>query len=100
MVNPSGFKSKRVVPKPAPAPAPQQQNPSLLSTIAQGAAFGTGSSLAREFISRTMNMPTNTQPQLPPSFCSDLEHQLSECILHHNMCDNIIDLLQKHCYKE
>jgi hypothetical protein len=99
MVNPSGFKSKRVVPKPAPAP--QQQNPSLLSTIAQGAAFGTGSSLAREFISRTMNMPTNTQPQLPPSFCSDLEHQLSECILHHNnTCDNIIDLLQKHCYKE
>jgi hypothetical protein len=98
MVNPSGFKSKRVV--PAPAPTLQQQNPSLLSTIAQGAAFGTGSSLAREFISRTMNMPTNTQPQLPPSFCSDLEHQLSECILHHNTCDNIIDLLQKHCYKE
>lgn len=95
MVNPSGFKSKRVVPAPS-----LQKTPSLLSTVAEGAAFGTGSSLAREFISNTMNMPTNTQPKIPPSFCSDLEHQLSECIFHHNTCDNIIDLLQKHCYKE
>ena len=81
-------------PRPAPQPITSYKSPSLLSTMAEGMAFGTGSSLAREAVSSIFHKQTIKET---PSYCEKLKDQLTQCVIGNHFCDNIADLYKTHC---
>lgn len=58
---------------------PQDKKPSLLRTLQEGFAFGTGSSLARNFVDRVF--PTNHTSYIT---CIEERVSLNKCILAHD----------------
>ena len=95
---PKSSQIQRKTPPPPRAAAPPLNQPvqnSLWRTMAEGLAFGTGSSIARETISRTLSNvnstlepkqettsdPTNLSPTLPIfSECHYLRKKYFECL--------------------
>lgn len=93
----------RYVPPPAAnpilkAPTVKMEQPSLGRTLMEGFAFGTGSSIARESVSRIFNSnSTTTTPnidlQKKENNCEKMLFQMNECFQTDNMCG---DLLEKY----
>ena len=93
----------RYVPPPAAnpilkAPTVKMEQPSLGRTLMEGFAFGTGSSIARESVSRIFNSSSTTITT--PDKKNDKQHncekmlsQMNECFQADNMCG---DLLEKY----
>ena len=93
----------RYVPPPAAnpilkAPTVKMEQPSLGKTLMEGFAFGTGSSIARESVSRIFNSSSTTITT--PDKKNDKQHncekmlsQMNECFQADNMCG---DLLEKY----
>ena len=80
------------------APTVKMEQPSLGKTLMEGFAFGTGSSIARESVSRIFNSSSTTITT--PDKKNDKQHncekmlsQMNECFQTDNMCG---DLLEKY----
>ena len=94
-------------PPPPPAanpilkvPTVKMEQPSLGRTLMEGFAFGTGSSIARESVSRIFNSnSTTTTPDIElqkndkQHNCEKMLFQMNECFQTDNMCG---DLLEKY----
>lgn len=97
-------------PAPSPPPAPpasvsvqNHAQPSLLRTMAEGMAFGTGSSLARIAAGRILDSPSPSSSSkseiIDPEVyktktkCEEMLHDLDSCFHSEFACD---DLLQKY----
>ena len=87
-------KSSKVPPPPAQRPIINNKSTSLFSTMAEGMAFGTGSTLAREAIQSVFHKPT---PSYNQSYCEELRKQLASCMIENNMCDHVLDLYKQQC---
>lgn len=96
----------RYVPPPAAnpilkAPTVKMEQPSLGRTLMEGFAFGTGSSIARESVSRIFNSNSTTittpdielQKNDKQHNCEKMLFQMNECFQTDNMCG---DLLEKY----
>lgn len=97
----------RYVPPPAAnpilkAPTVKMEQPSLGRTLMEGFAFGTGSSIARESVSRIFNSNSTTtttttdielQKNDKQHNCEKMLSQMNECFQTDNMCG---DLLEKY----
>jgi hypothetical protein len=96
----------RYVPPPAAnpilkAPTVKMEQPSLGRTLMEGFAFGTGSSIARESVSRIFNSNSTTittpdielQKNDKQHNCEKMLSQMNECFQADNMCG---DLLEKY----
>lgn len=81
-------------PPPPPASLNQKKSSSLTSTMAEGFAFGTGTSLAKELVS---SMYQKSVSNTNYSYCENLKTQLSECIIENHICYNLSELYKQHC---
>ena len=99
----------RDIPKPISAPIPSQ-SPSLFRTVAEGFAFGTGSSVAREVIhntsnvfsgssaNTTLNSSSDSISKQPKSECEKWEKLFEECIeKEQSYCIHLFEKMEKLC---
>lgn len=78
--------------------------PSLGRTMMEGVAFGTGSSIAREVVNRTLSESTvSEQPPVKEDnknkHCERLGEQLNECMMYGNHCEDLFDKYMAFCTK-
>lgn len=98
--------------KPPPPPKPYKypsvqppsvsKSPSLGRVMMEGAAFGTGSSIARESVTRTINAVTAPVETPSPEenrkkTCQLLEQQLQECFDERFFCDELFEKYMRQC---
>ena len=76
---------KRKTPPPS-----NKQEPSLLSTMANGMAFGTGSSIAHKTIDTITNKPT-----VDKSHCIYLQKLYEECMKNQSTCEDHVNILKE-----
>jgi hypothetical protein len=98
------------IPKPIstsiPIPIPSQR-PSLFRTMAEGFAFGTGSSVAREAIHNTPNIfsgssanttSSDSVSEKPKSECEKWEKMFEKCIeKEQSYCIDLFEKMEKSC---
>jgi len=86
------------IPKPISMPIPSQ-TPSLFRIMAEGFAFGTGSSVAREAIHNMPKIFSNSSANatLTPSSDSVSEKPKSECEMWQKMFEKCIEKEQSYC---
>lgn len=85
------------IPKPISTPIPSQR-PSLFRTMAEGFAFGTGSSVAREAIHNTPNIFSGSVSKNPKSECEKWEKMFEECIeKEQSYCTDLFEKMEKSC---
>ena len=100
----------RYVPPPAAnpilkAPTVKMEQPSLGRTLMEGFAFGTGSSIARESVSRIFNSSSTTITT--PDKKNDKQHncekmlsQMNECFQTDNICGDLLEKYLLQCSNE
>lgn len=81
---------KRKTPPPSNKQEKKIQEPSLLSTMANGMAFGTGSSIAHKTIDTITNKPT-----VDKSHCIYLQKLYEECMKNQSTCEDHVNILKE-----
>jgi len=81
---------KRKTPPPSNTQEKKIQEPSLLSTMANGMAFGTGSSIAH----KTIDTITN-KPPVDNSHCIYLQKLYEECMKNQSTCEDYVNILKE-----
>tara|TARA_Y100000389_G_C17441930_1_gene509140 strand:+ start:1006 stop:1299 length:294 start_codon:yes stop_codon:yes gene_type:complete len=81
---------KRKTPPPSNIQEKKIQEPSLLSTMANGMAFGTGSSIAH----KTIDTITN-KPPVDKSHCIYLQKLYEECMKNQSTCEDYVNILKE-----
>jgi len=72
------------------SPLSNKQEPSLLSTMTNGMAFGTGSSIAHKTIDTITNKPT-----VDKSHCIYLQKLYEECMKNQSTCEDHVNILKE-----
>jgi len=97
--------SKRVPPPPSTSSSSNQSS-SLLKTIAEGASFGTGSTLARNAVNNTIFPHSQNKCTVEDNsnayskndeLCEKYVKMYEHCIQRKESCQDIMDKVGKHC---
>jgi hypothetical protein len=94
--------TQRTPPPAQRAPKQTTPSPSLVSTMAEGFAFGTGTSIAREAVSSvlhsSMSAPQpNNNDNDKETLCKNILEKLQFCFEKDVNCDSIFEKYQKLC---
>ena len=94
--------TQRAPPPAQRAPNQTPSSPSLVSTMAEGFAFGTGSSIAREVVSSVLTLSTsapqpNNNDNDKDTLCKNILEKLQFCFEKDVNCDSIFEKYQKLC---
>jgi hypothetical protein len=97
--------SKRVPPPPSTSSSSNQSS-SLLKTIAEGAAFGTGTNLASKAVNNTSSSHPQRKSTVEDNYndyskndelCEKYVKMYEHCIQRKESCQDIIDKVGKYC---
>ena len=96
--------SKRAPPPPLSTSSSSNQSSSLLKTIAEGAAFSTGSTLARNTVNSIISSSPTTKSTVDDNayskndeLCEKYVKMYEHCIQRKESCQDIMDKVGKYC---
>ena len=96
--------SSKRAPPPLSTSSSSNQSSSLLKTIAEGAAFGTGSTLARNTVNNIISSYPKTKSTVDDNayskndeLCEKYVKMYEHCIQRKESCQDIMDKVGKYC---